>query len=337
MQARSAPPLQTASTPFQPPRWLGNAHAQTLWRKFFPPAAVAQRRERLTLEDGDFIDIDWAGPPPQDSADSRLAVLLHGLCGSSRSPYIVELQRALADSGVASVAMNFRGCSGEYNLLPRAYHSGVAEDLDEVFTQLQRRHRDHKFLFAGYSLGASVLLNWLANRGEAARGMRAAAVSTPFQLALCSQSMLTGMSRHYGSYFVRLLTRDFDAKRRFLEHRAPESAQTLAALLRQAGPLDTLWDFDDQLTAPLHGFRGAEDYYLRCSSGSRLSQVQARTLLLQSADDPLIPPAALPTDRDLGSRTELELSRQGGHVGFIARGARPWLETRVAQFLLGSD
>ncbi len=322
---------------FRSPPWLGNSHLQTLWRKFVPPLPLEQRRERLILADGDFIDLDWAGPAPAASAGLRIVVLLHGLCGSSQSPYIVELQRQLADAGVSSVAMNFRGCSGEYNLLARAYHSGVAEDLDEVYEQLIINYPQHNFLFSGYSLGASVLLNWLANRGEELAGLRAVAVSTPFQLALCSQSMLSGMSKFYGTYFVRLLTQDFEAKIKHLETRNEDSATILRKLLEQASSLNTLWEFDDQITAPLHGFDGADDYYARCSSGSRLGQVKARTLLLQSADDPLIPSTALPSTADLAAGTKLELSTRGGHVGFIARGQRSWLETRIAHFLLSEE
>mgnify|MGYP001626756918 FL=1 len=345
--------MSYSANTFEPPLLASNAHAQTLWRRFTPLAVFEQFRERIELADGDFIDIDWAGPAPSDSSRHRIVVLLHGLCGSSQSPYIIELQRELALSSVASVALNFRGCSGEFNRLARAYHSGVTEDLDEVFNILQEQYPAHHFLFAGYSLGASVLLNWLAEKGEkeshstavpASSTCRAVAVSTPFQLADCSRAMLGGTSAFYGDYFVKLLNRDFINKVEHLETLASlgnplafDAATTLRGLLNNAVDLTSIWRFDDQLTAPLHGFANADDYYARCSSGPKLKRINARTLLIQSADDPLIPPAALPSPEDLGSATELQLSDRGGHVGFIARGNRAWLEQQIARFLLSSD
>lgn len=155
--------------------------------------------------------------------------------------------------------------------------------------------------------------------------------------------MLGGTSAFYGDYFVKLLNRDFINKVEHLETLvrlgnplAVDAAITLRGLLNKAVDLTSIWRFDDQITAPLHGFANAEDYYVRCSSGAKLKSISARTLLIQSADDPFIPPEALPLPEDLGSGTELQLSDRGGHVGFIARGNWGWLEQQIARFLLSS-
>ncbi|MFP8981153.1 YheT family hydrolase, partial [Pseudomonas aeruginosa] len=155
----------TASPTFQPAWWLPNPHLQTLWSPFFRRGPTLERqRERLWLADGDFIDLDWAGP---HDAETPLVLALHGLTGSSSSHYILGLQRALLERGWASVALNWRGCSGEPNRLPRGYHSGVSDDLAEVVAHLRARRPQAPLYAVGYSLGCDVLLKYLGdNAGD---------------------------------------------------------------------------------------------------------------------------------------------------------------------------
>lgn len=329
----------TGYTPFRPAWWLPEGHSQTLWRKLTADEAIDHCRERLALKDGDFIDIDWCEKHlVQDDSvdrDTPIVVVIHGLCGCSSSPYVVALQNLLARNQIPSLAMNLRGCSGEVNRLARAYHSGVSEDLNEVFTQLSSNFPNRQFMFVGYSLGANVLLKWLGEIERNDQVAKAVAVSTPFQLDECSTAMLSGFSQLYGRYFVRKLTEDFQRKlNEFSIAGIVDQVEKLSSL----GPLDSiksLWEFDDQVTAPLHGFAGADDYYKRSSSAQYLQYIQTDTLLIQSSNDPLIPETAIPTANQLSPVMKLELSSKGGHVGFISGTESNWLEYRIKSHLIG--
>jgi predicted alpha/beta-fold hydrolase len=329
---------ELSNNSFKPAWWLPGGHSQTLWRKLSPPVSIGQKRERVELGDGDFIDLDWADPvSPADSRDGLIVVILHGLCGCSASPYVIALQTLLSSQRIASVALNFRSCSGEINRLARAYHSGISEDANEVFTQLFAAHPRHRFAFVGYSLGANVLLKWLGEIATHPQVYKAVAVSTPFALSLCSKAMLTGVSRHYGSYFVRRLLRDVAAKQRHFA--ATGNSEQLAQLhaLGDLRGIATIWEFDDRVTAPLHGYRDAEDYYTRCSSLRFLDAIGTDTLLIQSRNDPLIPANALPDPGRLPANVRLELQGHGGHVGFISGQRENWLEQRIVQFVMGAS
>lgn len=323
-----------STVPFTPAWWLPSGHVQTLWRRFAGAPVVTHQRERLELRDGDFIDLDWvrqdADSPGRDEA---IVFILHGLCGCSSSPYITSLQAQLQAQGLTSVAMNFRGCSGEVNRLARAYHSGISDDVQEVMSHLVQAHPDCRFTAVGYSLGGNVLLKWLGEQGQQAPVERAVAVSTPFDLAQCSLAMGRGPSRLYGRYFVRRLSSDLRGKRVYLEqHDAREQAGILAGLGDPVG-IRSIWEFDDRFTAPLHGFADAADYYARSSSRRFLPEIRKDTLLIQSADDPLIPDGVLPAAGSLPDNVQLLLSRAGGHVGFIAGAGSNWLERRIADFV----
>jgi uncharacterized protein len=267
--------------------WLPGGHSQTLWRKFSPTATVAQIRERIELADGDFIDLDWAAEAGTGAdASATVVLILHGLCGCSSSPYVLSLQALLAQHHLSSMAMNFRGCSGEVNRLAKAYHSGISADLEEVFSAISERYPDKDFFVVGYSLGGNVLLKWLGENKRRAGVRGAVAVSTPFDLALCCREMLSGPSGLYGRYFVSRLSADFQRKRQgFADH----EDKTQYRILQQLGSLErikSIWDFDDQITAPLHGFKSAQDYYTRCSSIAFVDAIETDTLLIQSRNDP---------------------------------------------------
>lgn len=328
----------TLNRKFIPAWWLPDGHTQTLWRKFTANDEVLHRRERLDLPDGDFIDIDWCEDFSHSSKSfedcSGIVVIIHGLCGCSSSPYVVALQKRLAKTGKRSVAMNFRGCSGEINNLARAYHSGVSEDLDEVFRSLSAAYPNEKFMFVGYSLGANVLLKWLGEQEPNERITRAVAVSTPFQLGECSKALLRGPSRFYGSYFVNRLRNDVIAKMSDFKKRGLDEEFGILERLGNLDRISSLMEFDDLVTAPLHGFENADDYYKKCSSAQFLKNIKADTLLIQSENDPLIPASALPSASSLSAGVTMELSSKGGHVGFISQGKENWLEKRITDHLL---
>jgi len=322
-------------SPFHPAIGLGNPHLQTLWGPFIRrQQELSRTRERLWLDDGDFLDLDWHGP---HSAQAPLVVVLHGLTGSSQSPYVIGLQRALAGCGWASVAVNWRGCSGEPNRLARSYHSGISEDLAQVVEHLRRVRPLAPLHAVGYSLGGNVLLKYLGERGADSALHAAVAVSVPFRLDQCADRIALGFSRVYQAHFMRELSAHLSAKHDYLRQQG--HLEGLAALERLGplGRLRTFWDFDGKVTAPLNGFDSAQDYYRRASSRYYLGQIETPTLIIQARDDPFIFAHSLPTAEELAPGTSFELHARGGHVGFVegsVRRPRYYLERRIPQWLL---
>ncbi len=309
--------------PFEAPLWARNPHTQTLLGASIDRIGrEALARERVTLPDGDFLDLDWLGSLP---AGGPILLILHGLEGSSRSPYVARLLRMCRDARWNAVVMHFRGCSGEPNRLARGYHGGETGDLQTVIDLLGCRY-GQGLCAVGYSLGGSVLLKWLGERrGEA--GLRAAvAVSVPFDLASAAARLDSGFSRLYQWILLRWLRQSIARKADRVGHDA-----------RSLRRLRTFRDFDDAITAPLHGFRDADDYYRRASCRPYLRHIEVPTLLVQAEDDPFLMPQSAPHTHELAPAVRLELYPRGGHVGFISGGTpwapRFWLEGRLKAFL----
>lgn len=322
---------------FQPAWWLPGPHLQTLFGALCrTPPRLQRQRERLWLDDGDFLDLDWHGP---HEAEAPLVLVLHGLTGSSASHYVLGLQQQLAARGWASVALNWRGCSGEPNLLPRGYHSGVSEDVVSVVRHLQALRPLAPLYAVGYSLGGNVLLKYLGESGEDSGLQAAVAVSVPFRLDHCAERIDRGFSKVYQAHFMRQLVAYVrDKQQRF----SAEGHHERLAALQQLGPLQgmrTFWDFDGRFTAPLHGYADADDYYRRASSRFYLERIRTRTLIIQSSDDPFVFAHSVPPAHELSASTRLELHHQGGHVGFIGGApGRPryYLEERIPAWLGGA-
>lgn len=312
------------------PGWLRGRHAQTVYGSLVRlPVRLPLVRERWELPDGDFLDVDRLAPP---APDAPVVIVCHGLEGSSRAGYVRGLMRELAERGVGAVALNFRGCSGEPNRLPRFYHSGDTGDLAFAVEKLLGERRAGKLGLAGFSLGGNVVAKYLGERSDGVdpRVTAAAVVSVPFDLALCARS-LDGpgvMARVYRLRFLRRLR----AKLRQKAIHFPSLRE-----LERAYRAETFADFDEHVTAPLHGFAGAQDYWTRSSSGQFLPRVRRPLLILASDDDPFVPPEALPRAAALHNPSlTLEISPEGGHVAFVQ--GPPWAprrfaERRVAQFL----
>lgn len=315
--------------PFRPARWLPGPHAQTLGGKLMrshePPP-----RERLRLEmpDGDFVDVDLS---PDPAPDAPLVLVLHGLEGSARRGYVVSLCHALLRADLRPAALNFRGCSGEANRRARSYHSGETGDLALVVEELRERHPDRPLGLVGFSLGGNVLLKYLGERGDgldpAVKG--AVAISVPFDLAAGSRIIEEGLwGRLYTHYFLRMLKERVRARRRVLEKHVD---------VRAALEAPTLWAFDDAVTAPLHGFRDARDYYRKSSSLGFLERIRVPTLLLQARDDPFQPAERLP-EGEVRENPSLVAAfpERGGHVGFVSGppwAPRFWAERESVRFL----
>lgn len=293
---------------FTPAWWLRNPHLQTIWPVLFRrPRQLDYRTERLELDDGDFLDLAWRGP-----AQGPLVLMLHGLQGSIHSHYARGLIPRLNASGYRVCLMHFRGCSGEPNRLDRSYHSGETGDLTRVVEYLQQVAGElHATI--GFSLGGNVLLKWLGEQGERAPLRKAVAISVPFLLADAAERMNSGLSRLYQRHLVNSLRRDY--KRKFSRRSSP--------LQIDVDRLDSFWTFDDQVTAPLHGFRDVQDYYQSASCRPFLGTIQVETLIVHACDDPFMFDATSPRNDELSPSTQLLLSPHGGHVGFVS-GRWPW-------------
>ncbi len=308
---------------FKPPAWLSNPHLQTLWPYVVrSKMTVEVRRERLELPDGDFIDLDW-----NTCETGPIVVLLHGLSGSVKSHYAKYTLRSLRRRGMRGVLMNFRGASGEPNRLPRGYHGGETDDLTLVMDTLRHREPLTPIAAIGFSLGGNILLKWLGEQRGACPAYAAIAVSVPLDLNRTTERLGQGLSRLYQRHILNCLKRDMLLKAQQVE--MPVDMDKLPSI-------SSFRQFDDLITAPLHGFRNAAEYY-ECSSARRfLGGISVPTLILHAVDDPFIPPTVLPADGELASHTRLEISRHGGHVGFINDAAvfdGDWLENRITTFL----
>ena len=314
-----------AGPAYHAPAWLPGAHAQTIWPLLIKGPLPAYRRERWETPDDDFIDLDWVDGEPDNSA-APCVVLFHGLEGNSRSHYARRLMLAASKRGWHGVVVHFRGCSGEPNRLPRAYHSGDSQEIDWVLRRIHARGYPALFV-AGVSLGANALLKWLAEQGALASRLidAAATVSPPLDLAASNTALSSGFNLIYARHFLHTLIPAALAKDRRFPGRIDIGRVKAARTLR---------DFDDAVTAPLHGFHGADDYYARSSAGPLLGNVQTPTLLLHAANDPFLPAAALPRCEAMSSAITLELPQQGGHVGFVhgpLPGCIDWMPQRLLE------
>ncbi len=316
--------------PFEPPPALRNPHLQTVVSRIARSRiAPAYLRERIETADGDFLDLDiWPLPGGEPPA---VCLLLHGLEGSSRSGYMVSTAAALAEAGIQAVALNFRSCGGELNLTPGSYHSGRTDDIERSLAWMAQQYPRARRVAAGFSLGGNALLNLLGRAGSSPGVAATAAVSVPYDLALCSDALERGIGRLYAHRFLRTLRKKAREKARMF----PGAGASAAAAAK------TIREFDELLTAPLHGFRNAADYYERCSAKRFVGTVEIPSILIQSRDDPMVPSASVPLDT-IGRKPNLSLvlTRRGGHVGFYDRalgtGREGWLEQSIVRYLLGA-
>ena len=320
------------SSVYRAPAWLPGPHLQTVWPALLSPRpGVRYRRERWDTPDGDFIDIDLTDSSPESprpSARSPFVVLFHGLEGSSDSHYARSLMAEVSRRGWRGAVAHFRGCSGEANRLPRAYHSGDADEIDWILPRFASGPARGAPLFAaGVSLGGNALLKWLGERGDAAGFVAAAAaVSPPQDLAAGAHSLSRGFNRFYTANFLRTLKR-----------------KSLAQWQRYPGLFDRermlaardFFDFDDTVTAPMHGFAGARDYWRRASCKPVLRMIRVPTVIIHALNDPFLPASAIARENEVSSRVRLDYQTDGGHAGFACAGLPgrlDWLPRRILAF-----
>lgn len=316
---------------FTPPWWARNPHLQTIFPRVFPiQKDLLVENERLKTDDGDFIELAWYR---KAKVPKGIVVIFHGLEGSIESHYAQSLIARLDKLGWWSVLMHFRGCGPTPNNLPRSYHSGDTGDARMLISELATRYPKLNKVAIGFSLGGNMLLKLLGETPEQNVISSAVAVSPPFDLAMCSESIGKGFSKIYQNYLVTSM------KKRFHEKAKSHNYSELIGLdSEDISQLANFFDFDDKITGPLHGFEGAHDYYAKCSSIGFLRDIETPTLILHAKDDPFMHPDIVPKCEQLSSKVRLELSEKGGHVGFIYGkpwSHKVWLHDRIEQHLAG--
>ena len=300
---------------FVPPWWATNRHVQTIFPRFLKKRTkLDYRKERLVLPDGDFVNLIWAGDVQKSSG---LIAMFHGLEGSIRSHYANDMMANFVKQGYAVVLMHFRGCGGEHNITPRTYHSGDTEDAWYFLNWLELQSPKIRKVAMGFSLGANMLLKLLSEHPKQQIVKAAMAVSTPFNLEICSSSINQGFSRVYQAYLLKSMVKNLLVKMGNMDY-----GKLLKVSESQIKQFKTFRDFDEHITAPLYEFVDADDYYQKCSSRNFIKNIATPTLVLHAIDDPFMHESIVPDADVLSPSVCLEVSEKGGHVGFMQ--GTPW-------------
>jgi len=317
-----------SASKFNPAWWLTNNHLQTLAAKFIRRNnKLVTYIETLELPDGDFIDLAWTEQPKKHNT-KPIIVILHGLEGSKDSHYATGMLNALKNRGWIAVLMHFRGCSGKPNRQASSYHSGDIRDISYLTEQLIVRYQHCQLAIVGFSLGGNVVTQYLAqvpnNPYQAA-----VVICAPLDLASCSARINQGFSRLYQKYLLQML------KKSTLEKIDTEIIHTIEKT--EVDSIKTIFDFDDNVTAPLNGFTNAQDYYQQASGNQVMEKINQPCLFIHAADDPFLNHQYSLPKQKLPENITFEVSAHGGHVGFIY-GNNPlkpqyWLEQRTPDFL----
>jgi predicted alpha/beta-fold hydrolase len=322
----------TAAAPYAAPWWLPGGNVQTIWSALgarrTEGVVPSYRRERWTTPDGDFIDLDWSEHAAP--AGAPLLVLFHGLEGSSRSHYAEAFADVARRRGLQFVVPHFRGCSGELNHGPRAYHSGDHEEIAWILARLRERHAG-RLLATGISLGGNALMRWAGEAGDTASRLAdaVASVCSPIDLEAGGMAIGRGFNRLvYTTMFLRTMRPK--ALRKLAQHPGLFDRDALLAAR-------DLYEFDNVFTAPLHGFKDTPDYWARASAKPHLARIRIPALVLNARNDPFVPASSLPGQGEVGDWVRLWQPAQGGHVGFPA-GRWPanvrWMPGHVTDWLL---
>jgi len=312
---------------YRAPLWLPDGHTQSIYPALFRKIPLTHTHtERWELPDGDFLDVDLH-MRSENLSDKPLLIVSHGLEGSSRRHYVTGLIRSMPEYN--ALAWNYRSCSEEPNRNLRFYHSGATDDLDYVIQQAISRGAKDIYL-AGFSLGGNLSLKWLGEKGKKASQFvrKAVAFSVPLHLSSSSQQLARRENRLYTHRFLQTLIEKVTEKSaRYPQDITPSMLTSIRSL----------YDFDNVITGPLHGFKDAEDYYERNSSLYFLADIQVPTLIVNAKNDPFLSQECLPERID-SDFVQIELPDSGGHCGFYPRNYRgqTWAEQRAAAWFNGN-
>jgi len=314
--------------PFKPAIGLRDGHSQTLFPSFFRKLDdLDYDIEIFELSDGDFVECYWYN---KEAEDAPIVVIFHGLEGSYSSPYVKGIMKALKKSGYRVVLMHFRGCATKENRLARCYHSGETNDAKEFISHIKNRFNDTPIFAIGYSIGGNILLKLLGEYGDNSPLKSAVSVSAPMELSLCADKMNRGFSKIYQFHLMKHLKKSLLAK-----YKVHDMKSIIGIDENRVKNMKTFWEFDNIYTGPIHGFKDAKDYYNKSSARGYLYRIKTKTLIIHSLDDPFMTPEILPTYDEVSSSVDLEIYKNGGHVGFISGTIlkpKYWLEDRIIEY-----
>lgn len=309
---------------YDPPVFFRNYHISTIYSAVIRRAPVEQHRERLTLQDGDFLDLDWSY---SQESTNKVLVVIHGLEGSAKRPYITGLAKYFIQYGWDVAAVNLRGCSGELNRHFRSYHAGATDDLQEVMEHILKKGKYENIAFNGFSLGGNLMLKYLGEKREIPEQLKAAVmVSVPCDLHGSLKQLQKKENVLYAKRFLKKL-------RNHLLLRAENFPEHLTK--QEIEACDSLLDIDNLYTSRAHNFENALDYYHKNSSRQFLKEIQIPTLLINARNDGFLSPGCYPVDiAEESEHLFLEMPRYGGHVGFVQKKPVTYTEERALKFLI---
>lgn len=313
---------------YKPPFFLNNGHIQSIYPTFFRKVkGIRYTRERFETPDNDFIDLDWSR-----IGSDKVAILLHGLEGHSNRSYMRGMVKACNRNGFDAVAMNFRGCSGEPNRLLRSYHHGSSDELHLIVEHVSANNNYKSISLIGLSLGANVIIKYLGENKLPLSPLiqNAAVISAPFDLTSCAWKLADKSNKLYMKHFLDMLHEKIKAKMAIMPDKINDDNYK---------GIRTFKEFDDRYTAPIHGFKNAEDYWEKCSSKQFIQGIKTPTLVINAMDDPFLTGKCFPyKEAETSDYLYLESPQSGGHNGFIAfnKFGEYWHEKRVMAFISGN-
>ena len=308
---------------YKPPFYFKNGFISTVYSGLVRRVSLKQERERITLKDGDFLDLDWSF---SESKSSKLIILLHGLEGNGQRPYMTGTAKLFNKNGVDAICVNFRGCSGEDNLKYYSYHSGATEDLEAVIEHAISVKKYSEIHLKGISLGANIILKYLGERDKVPTQVKTAiAVSVPCYLSGSARELHTFKNKLYHDRFLKHLVNRLRTK----QQRFPDLLK-----IEELDAIKTLTSFDNVYTAKAHGFENALDYYLRCSSLQFLPNIKTPTLIINALNDSFLSAECYPVKEAKNNRNlHLEMPNHGGHSGFVGKKNVYYNERRALEFI----
>ena len=308
---------------YKPRFYFRNGFIATVYSGLVRKVSLKQERERITLSDGDFLDLDWSYSKEKSN---KIILCFHGLEGHGQRPYVTGVAKLFNDNGMDAVCVNFRGCSGEDNLLYRSYHSGATEDLEEVIKYVLSTNKYTEIYLYGVSLGANLILKYLGERKDVPQEIKSAiAISVPADLNGSCMELHKLKNWPFAKRFLRHLKRKLVNKsNRYPQYLSAEAFNSIVSLR----------EFDDVYTAKAHGFRNAADYYVQCSCRQFLPNIKIPTLIINALNDSFLSPECYPVkEAKLNPNIYLEMPKYGGHVGFIDKKNIYYNERRALEFV----
>ncbi|MDT0641978.1 alpha/beta fold hydrolase [Zunongwangia sp. F363] len=310
---------------YKAPLPFRNAHLATIYAATLRKVGMETgRRERLELEDGDFLDLDWCYA--ENNQTGKLLIATHGLAGNAQRPYMLGIAKTFTEKGYDVALMNFRSCSGEINRLYRSYNAGATEDLAEVIRFCLQKKKYKEIALAGFSLGGNLLLKYLGEVREIPQEIKSAvAVSVPCDLGASLKALNKTSNFIYSKRFQKNLKQQLFERQ--LLFRREISREEITAC-------NSLLAIDELYTSKAHGYKNAAEYHQKCSCLGFLSNIQIPTLIINAENDTFLSANSYPTEiAKKSDKLYLEIPKHGGHVGFIQKGKYYYHEKRALEFI----